>query len=238
MKRTVKLNGRDIEYDLVRGNVKNINLRIKPDLSVRVSAGKNVPVSIIEAFLVSKADRITSALDRFASAAKDAPPPKSYSDGETHNIFGVGYELYVEKGMTDCVTVNGNAVILTVTDPSDHELRRRTFEAWKLELCRDTLREMCENVYPLFRERGIPFPTIRFREMKSRWGSCQPEKCLITLNTRLIGVPYEAAEYVVMHEFVHFLEPNHSKRFYARLSEFMPDWGSRRRLLSECGVSD
>ena len=51
--------------------------------------------------------------------------------------------------------------------------------------------------------------TIAYRNMKSRWGSCQPETGRICFNIRLALYPPECLEYVVVHELCHFLEPNH-----------------------------
>ena len=67
--------------------------------------------------------------------------------------------------------------------------------------------------------------------MTSRWGSCQIKKNTITLNRRLIETPMECIEYVVVHEFTHFLQPNHSRKFYDLLAVFMPDWEERKNTL-------
>ena len=40
-------------------------------------------------------------------------------------------------------------------------------------------------------------------------------------------------EYVVFHELVHFLHPNHSRQFYACLEAFVPDWRERRQALND-----
>lgn len=232
MKRKIELCGRTVEYDLQRKKVKNINLRVKPDLSVCVSANSTVGLSVIESFLMSNAERIIAALDKFAAAAAEAGPPKSYVSGEIHQLFGKDHELFVERGRFDCVVWRGDQLILTVTDPSDTDKKRRTLDEWKAGLCADLIRELCEKVYPTFRAYGVPFPQLRFREMKSRWGSCRPERGILTFNTKLSDVPPEAIEYVVVHEFVHFLEPDHSRRFYDRLSSIMPDWKLRRDMLS------
>jgi len=69
--------------------------------------------------------------------------------------------------------------------------------------------------------------------MISRWGSCQPKRGIITLNKRLIETPRICIEYVVMHEFIHFLHPNHSKMFYDLLSTLMPDWRERKNTLED-----
>ena len=72
---------------------------------------------------------------------------------------------------------------------------------------------------------------MKIRNMKSRWGSCQPQRGIITLNARMIAAPREAIEYVVVHEFAHFIHPNHSKEFYTLVEQLMPDWKTRKKML-------
>ena len=66
MEQKIVLNDRTLTYELIRKNVKNINLRIYPDGRVRVSASSWVSVSRIEKFLIEKQDFIINALDMYA----------------------------------------------------------------------------------------------------------------------------------------------------------------------------
>lgn len=88
-------------------------------------------------------------------------------------------------------------------------------------------------VFPLFADllRGQK-PEIKVREMKSRWGVCHVQKRSITLNTRLAEKPPKAIEYVVLHEYVHFLHPDHGPGFHAEMARLMPDYRQRRKLLN------
>ena len=88
------------------------------------------------------------------------------------------------------------------------------------------------NVYNrLFQKYEIVLPSLIIRNMTSRWGSCQIKRNTITLNSRLIETPRECIEYVIVHEFTHFLYPNHSRKFYDLLAVFMPDWKERKNTM-------
>lgn len=231
MIKTIILNGRSVEYRLERKRVKNINLRIKPDLSISVSANSSVSLNVIENFIRSKADYILKALDHFAAVSENMQKPLEYIDGETICVFGLDMSLRVVTADSNGASCDGQYVILKVTDASSFELKQKTLEDWRRLICEECVRIICERFYPLFREYGIAFPELRFRRMKSRWGSCQPTRGVITFSTRLAEMPVPAVEYVVMHEFVHFIHPNHSKLFYEQVSLFMPDWKDRKRML-------
>ena len=47
--------GRIIQFELKRKNVRNINLNLKPDMTVMVSANERVPIEVIRDFVKSKA---------------------------------------------------------------------------------------------------------------------------------------------------------------------------------------
>ena len=67
-------------------------------------------------------------------------------------------------------------------------------------------------------------PEISFRHLKKAWGVCYPNKNKIVLNYKLIHYPVECLEAVFLHECLHFILPNHSKRFHDLLSYHMPEY--------------
>ena len=232
MKKTIYLNGRKIEYELERKRVKNINLRVRAD-GVHVSASRLVPLGVIESFLRNNGEYILKALDRTESREQTAPKALSFTDGSTVPYMGAELPLTVRLGTKNRAESDGTGIRLTVKELENVELRRKTMEKWLQERCVETVTACCEAVYPHFAARGVKVPEIRFRRMTSRWGSCQPAKGILTFNTALISVPRRCMEYVVVHEFAHFLQPNHSALFYAEVEKLIPDWKKCRKGLGE-----
>lgn len=79
---------------------------------------------------------------------------------------------------------------------------------------------------------GVRVQKLDYRNMKSRWGSCQPQTGRVCINIRLALYPPECLEYVVVHELCHMLEPNHGADFKALMTKVMPDWKQRERILN------
>ena len=71
--REILCENRKIQYELTRKQVKNINLRIKPDGKVYVSANKSVPVKYLDSFVASKQDFIFQAIDKFEARKREMP---------------------------------------------------------------------------------------------------------------------------------------------------------------------
>ena len=231
MRQVIELQGRQIEYDLQRKPVKNLNLRIKPDGSVFLSANESVSVERIEEFMHEKAEYILKAMNHYAEIERYTPKAKQYVDGESFRVLGRDQRLRVVEGNRNGVSSDGVHIILSVKNSNDLALKQKTMERWLQRNCRDTIRELCESAYPRFQKYGVAFPELRYRNMISRWGSCQPKRGVLTFNYLLIEAPVSCIEYVVTHEFTHFLCPSHSKEFYLLLSTFMPDWQERKHIL-------
>lgn len=77
---------------------------------------------------------------------------------------------------------------------------------------------------------GVKAPQIHLRQMRSKWASISTAGRL-TLNTDLITVPKDLGEFVIVHELVHLLAPNHGKVFKSFMHAYMPDWEKRAERL-------
>lgn len=234
MLRVVSIGDRDIEYTLTYKKVKNINLRVKADCSVSVSAPPYVDESRIDEFVLSKGSFVLSAIDKFKKNMKLTESPKKYVSGESFRILGNDLRLKVLISNYDRVYSDG-VFIYMHTRGSDLARKQRLFNKWISGQINDLYHEICRGVYRAFEKYGIKFPVIKIRKMVSKWGSCQPSRGVITLNSKLIEYPRICIEYVVMHEFCHFIHPNHSKDFYTFLSVMMPDWKYRKDVLESKG---
>lgn len=92
---------------------------------------------------------------------------------------------------------------------------------------------------PLLQEQahimGLTVPVLRFRETKSRWGSCSATG-IITLNWRLIQAPTAVMRYVIIHELSHRVHLNHSPRFWQLVEKYDPAYRLHRGWLKRHGA--
>jgi predicted metal-dependent hydrolase len=75
---------------------------------------------------------------------------------------------------------------------------------------------------------------VRVRDQQSRWGACSG-KGAITLNWRLVQMPPDVADYVMLHELAHLRQPNHSRRFWREVDRLCPSWRDAERWLRAHG---
>ena len=227
----ILLGGKLLKYELIRKKIKNINLHIKPNGEIYVSAPKSTGTELIESFILSKEKNILRAIERFENEKKCAPVSKKLESGEEIYLFGEKKTLSVTQGKINRAALMGDAVIITVKDTYDYEMKKRALEGLLFSLFQNEISSIVLSVYSRLSSYRISFPTVRCRKMLSRWGSCQPRKAILTFNYALVKAPPSVIEYVVIHEFVHFLVPNHSKAFYESLEIFCPDWRTKKEIL-------
>jgi predicted metal-dependent hydrolase len=104
--------------------------------------------------------------------------------------------------------------------------------AWYREKANVRLRERFDTIAPRFSLLGYkPSPPI-LRSMPRRWGSYN-RSGRVLLNPDLIRAPVPCIDYVITHELVHFVHPNHGPKFYKLLEALMPDWLSRKARLEQ-----
>ncbi|MGN0483601.1 MAG: M48 family metallopeptidase [Lachnospiraceae bacterium] len=231
----IKLREGTLNYTLERKRVKNINLHIKSDGTVWVSASERVPVEEIEAFILRKQEFIKKAIAEFDEKRKNAPKPKQYESGETFYFLGKPLCLQIQFGEVESVKSDGERLYLTLKEPADFQKKERLVKNWFQKKAREICLQVTAEVYLKFEPYGIAYPQVAIRKMTSRWGSCQPQKGKITLNAHLISTPRTCIEYVVVHEFAHFLHPNHAKAFWAFVESMLPDYRERRKELETYG---
>lgn len=81
---------------------------------------------------------------------------------------------------------------------------------------------------------GVTYGRISIRAAKTRWGSCSGEGNL-NFHWKLILMPPEILDYVVVHELAHRKQMNHSALFWAEVGKVLPDYKARRAWLKENG---
>ena len=105
------------------------------------------------------------------------------------------------------------------------------FDENEVKALKARLKEIIAPILEHYSEKmGVSYDKFSINSAKSRFGSCSSKKTL-NFSYRLMLYPYEAIEYVCVHELAHLREMNHSKRFWAIVEAYLPDYKARKKLL-------
>lgn len=225
-----------LTYNLEIKKVKNINVRIKKDLTVNVSANKYTPQREIDGFLKSKAAYIMSALDKYKSRIENKEPECTYRSGDIIRMLGFDLQLSVKESDEASVKLDDGILTVTVRDMNDTERIKKVIDDLETDVLKIYIERYSRKACEDFGEYNIEYPEIKYRKMKSRYGSCCPSKKTVVFNKALIKAPAECIEMVVYHEFTHFVHLNHSPAFYAELQKHIPNHRQLKKKLEDCSI--
>lgn len=231
--RTITKDGVTVEYILTRKSVKNINMRIKLDGSVNVSASNRTTIKSIEQFILSKFDFVLDAKESMRKKAENSSNSLELKDGEQFQYLGSKYNIKVEQAEAEGVQIIEQNLIIKTKLVDDYDRKLMLIDSFLIQQSKVLFEEISRKVYPLFVYACDGYPQMKIKKLKSKWGSCTPSKNLITLNSQLMQKRVEAIEYVILHEYCHFVWFDHSKDFYALVARYMPDWKVRKGLLRQ-----
>lgn len=219
--------GSEILYELTRKPVRNINLRVKEDGTLRISANNRVSVKRIEEFIIAEQSFIQKAAARINARTK-----VSEIRADSLRWLGREYPVRVIASSRECAVLEQQE-IRVFTRHSEPEHIQLLLRNWLTDSFTELCRQLSEEVRSSLIDSGLaPPPTlITIKDMKSRWGSCTWAKGHISINIRLAAYPKETVLSVLWHEYSHYWHHDHSGRFYAFLEKHYPEYRKWNSLL-------
>ena len=213
------------DVKIIKKDVKNITLKVRPNGEAILTAPNSANDEHIKFIMQKRAQWIAQKRAFFASFKT---PQKEYVSGEDFRYLGRSYRLKVVQSKEECVKLQRGYIELFVKDKSDLKRRENLIYEWYYEKAMLYFFNILQGFNKIVKQ---DIKNVKIRQMKTRWGSCNPYKSYINLNIELIKKPKACIEYVVFHELAHLLYPDHSKKFYDYLTLYMPDWQKRKEIL-------
>lgn len=219
--------GSEVRYELTRKPVKNINLRVTEDGTLRISASPRVSIKRIEAFIISEQQFIKRAVERI-----NARNEKTGISDDVLRWLGREYPVRVLTSSRECAVLEQDEMRV-FTRISEPEHVRQLLRGWLISSFTELCRELNAEVRAALIARGEIPPPIRIaiKDMTGRWGSCTWTKGHISINFRLAAYPRETVLSVFWHEYAHLWHHDHSARFYAFVEDHYPEYRKWNSLL-------
>ena len=233
MTETIDIGG--MAVDVIQKDIKNVHLSVYPPLGkVRISAPLHMSLDTIRVFAVSKLGWIRQEQKKLRDQERETP--REYLDRESHYLWGKRYLLKVveQKGASaSAVDLNHNRLVLHVGRGIDVTKKEAVVARWYRDQIKAAVPTLIDKWSPVL---GVTVTNFFVRQMKTKWGSCNPAAGNIRFNSELAKKPRGSLEYIVVHEMVHLLEPTHNQHFIALMDRFMPLWRGHRDELNRLPV--
>lgn len=227
---TEKITLGEICIDVTRKNIKNVHLSVHPpDGRVTMSAPEDTRLDVARAYAITKLDWIYQQKKKICNQARETP--RQFVERESLRIWGHHRLLtVVERDGKPYVSLDHKKITLFVRPGSNHEKRASVMHEWHKSLLHELIPTFIEKWEP---KLGVNVRAYYLQRMKTKWGSCNPEKGNVRLNTELVKKPKDLIEYVVLHEMIHLIEPSHNDNFIEILTKHFPSWREARDEINE-----
>ena len=228
MGETIRLG--EIAVALTRKDVRHCHLSVHPpDGRVTLVVPTGTRAEVARAYAASRIGWIRTHQAGFRAQARETL--REFVERESHYLWGRRYLLsVVEKDRKPSVHLTHRRITLTVRPGSDRDKREAVMQEWYRSLLHEEVPRLIAKWEP---KLGVHIAAYFLQRMKTKWGSCNHRARTIRLNTELARKPKDLLEYVVVHEMLHLIAPNHSDEFVALLTRHYPSWRNARSELNE-----
>jgi predicted metal-dependent hydrolase len=225
-----------LSVELIRKPIKNLHIGVYPPHGrVRVAAPPAISEDAIRLAILTRLGWIKKKQREFEGQARQTE--RRYVSGETHYLFGRPLRLLVKSAATNRCAIQAEAsdrLVMTVPEDATSQQKALWFKVWS----RAQLKDRASPRVSKWAERlGVPIPRWGIKLMRTKWGSCNPEKGLVWLNLDLAQKPLQSLDYVVLHELAHLLAPRHDDLFVGIMDRNMPGWRQIRADLNALPLS-
>lgn len=233
---TVALDIGRVSYQLFRTpRRRHFHLVVSDDARLEVRAPYRCSTAEAESLIRSQQRWVTKALGEARKRVRERPEIR---DGSLLPFAGERLRLEInptQQGdffrdhslLRDQEVRRQGSSLQVCTASTDPDALGKLLTRWFRQHAKGYLRKRSYDWGELL---GLVPARVIVGDARTQWGSCS-SRGRISLNWRLVQVPSELCDYVLVHELCHLRELNHSKTYWALVADVLPDYKSRRQRL-------
>ena len=220
----INLQGQEVAYHLHRvRRRKRLTVLVDAKCEIQVRVPWRVTLTQVEQFVHDNASWVLKRLQHVQKVLAEKP---TLQEGCLLPFLDDSLQLCYGTTQIRSVFRDGDCLWVLATDRSPQALAN-LLEPWYRQQAQQYL---STSLQTWSGKLGLPFKRLTIRDQKSRWGSCSAQKT-ISLNWRLMFLPTNLIDYVLVHELCHLRHMNHSAEFWAMVAGFIPEYAVYRRRL-------
>jgi len=220
-----------IKYQLIKSKRKTLTITILPTKEVVVKAPRILSDQEIMRMVMQKGKWITDKISKMEDLSCEVE--QRYMDGAEIFYRGKKYRLKIieDYNVRKSEIQLRHDEIVVIMKHKKVQLVPELMEGWYKERIKELIYDKIE-YYNSFINKKIS--NIRIKNHKKRWGSCSNLGNL-NFNWRIIMMPDEMFDYIVVHELCHLIHMNHSKEYWKSVEMILPDYKEREKWIRQNG---
>ncbi len=217
---SLQIGSEHISYHIkTSSRARNVRLTVSSTRGLEIILPKSMHKRHIPKILADKQAWILQHLPQIHAAmeAKTQPLPSELYMASTEEIWRITYDATRQWGRRKWMMRDGE--LLVGADPSERVVAAGILRDWLRDYAEDILVPWLDDVAA---ETGLSFRKVTIRNQNTRWGSCSSTGA-INLNQKLVFLPAEYVQYILVHELCHTKQMNHSAKFWQIVEQYLPE---------------
>lgn len=189
---------------------------------------------------IDKAESWVKALIIKNPSIRDRFKIREYKNGNSLSINGKEFIFDISRtsNINYSAKIRSNRILIFLPHDSTPSENKKAIVALQSRLMAQFfLPEVTARIQEINNKYfNIKISGIKLKYNKSNWGS-RSAMGNINISTRLLFAPRDVQDYVFVHELAHFIEMNHSSRFWDIVRKIVPDYKEKEKWLKIHGPS-
>ncbi len=211
------------DYKLIRSKRRSIAIEVAKNGDVIVRANYKTPEKKIKEVLNKYEKWIEDKLKKVTAESQNITK-KEYENGDEFFYLGELFPLNIIDSERSIIYFDDGFYLSKKANLPPEKMFVLLYKKMAKAYIAKRVHELCESY-------GFKYKSVRITSAKARWGSCSSKKTL-NFSYRLIMAPPEIIDSVIIHELCHLIELNHSKKFWALVEKFNPNYKGNKKWLN------
>ena len=165
---------------------------------------------------------------------------KQWKTGEKIHYQGEEFTIIRENNTKKLINIEiekeENQIIIKAPENVEQQILKKSIDNAIKKIFKRNTEILISDKLPYWSKiTKIEYNQVKVRDATTRYGSCMPSKKNLYFSSRLIMLPEEQVDAVIVHELCHIKFKNHDKNFYNLVSEFIPNYKELDKWLKKNG---
>lgn len=218
-------------------NAKSIKIYFKSNV-LSVTKPTRLPIKIVLQMIKDNEEEIYHKYLKVISS--EVNTIKQWKTGETIYYRGMEFQIQREETSENRISIEikekEQIIKITVPDNLSQEEIKTLIDKLVKRVFKNQTKNLIARKLPYWSKvTGLTYNEVKIRDAISRYGSCMPSKKNVYFSSRLIMLPEDKVDAIIVHELCHLVYKNHNKDFYNLVEQYVPNYTEIDKWLKQYG---